>query len=175
MSLAMIVDTRALGTPNQLGTVVGALMTGGLGMAAWEQWHDGLAAGHWLLPLGAALACAAWGLLESRRARRNRSLCLRIAADGGLRLAQPPEEASVEAVVVAAWMLGSLVYLRVRATTKVDPAAPTADGRQSEPVFGRRDCRLLMTRREFSESDWHGLRRWLVWHRRSARAVDVVG
>ena len=177
MSLAMIIDAGAKDGSVRLVRTVGALMAGALGMAAWDQWQDGLAARHWLLPLGAALACIAWCLILSCQARSNRSLSLRIAPDGGLRLmhsAAGAEAVEAEVGVVMAWGLGRLVYLHLRANIKVDPASPATNGQQSASVVGSEDCRLLLARRSFSESDWHGLRRWLVWYRRSVHREAVV-
>lgn len=185
MSLAVKVDAGGTAGAQRITLAVGGLMTAALVMAAWEPWQEGLAARHWLLPLIAAVACAAACLVQVRR-RRRRPVSLRIGPDGRLKLLVAGSAEAVDVEVVMTWGLGRLIYLRVRPMIKVDSDAPAKDGRESDAATGMDpcssgacafcagDCRFLLVRRYFSETDWHGLRRWLVWYRRSGHGGPVA-
>ena len=177
MSLAVTVAGCSRVAADRATVAVASLMTGALWLAAWEQWQEGFAARHWLLPLVAGLACAVWCGASLRRSRGSRGWSLEVAPDGRILVRDPIAGESVEAAVTMAWCLGRLIYLQARPMIKVAFAAPAADGRQSDPGaaavgFPRppaADCRFLLARRYPGDPDWHGLRRWLVWYRRSNR------
>jgi len=174
MSLALFVDVDGSTTAdNRISAAVGGLMTTVLLLAAWERLQDGVAPGHWLLPLICAFACAGWCVLTCRRNRRRPGVRLQVMQDGRLRLSALDGGESVDAVLVRGWSLGRLIWLHLRPASKVDLAAAATDRRESSFFPGSADCRFLLTRNSFDEGRWHALRRWLVWHRRSRR-IEVV-
>jgi hypothetical protein len=155
MSLALDVDVASSDCTTRLTALVGLLMTAALALAAVEQFTQG---GRGWLGAAVAVACAAWCIGRCRRSavrgQVRRLLRLQIKVDGSIGLAAREGDGAVATAVVSAWQLGGLVCLRLR------PAS--AD-------FGSGDCLLLLERRSFDPTSWHGLRRWLVWYRRSRR------
>ena len=176
MSLAVTVDPGSPVAVDRPTLVVGSLMAGALVLSAWEQWQDGFAWQHWGMSLLAAFACAAWCLALLRSSRGGRRWSLVVAPDGRVRLEDPATGESVDAAVVALWSLGRLIYVRVGPICKVARARSGADAGQSDraavaaavPVLRAADCRFLLARQALGDAAWHGLRRWLVWYRRSA-------
>jgi hypothetical protein len=184
------VEAGNLSGAGRVTAAVGILMTIALSMAAIEAWLEGLPMRQALLALGAACACAAWCLRLVRRSRRADARCLRIAPDGKARLVDRVSGESVDAEVMVAWGLGRLIYLCFRPVIKVDSkvdsdtlgedrresvlAAGAKGGTPVASPFGTGDYRLLLVRGCFSESQWHGLRRWLVWYRRSGHAESAA-
>jgi hypothetical protein len=162
MSLALRVDVARHDITTRFTAAVGLLMAGLLALAAREQSFAAAGGGRGWLTLGCAVACAAWCLILCRRGIGRRRLLLRVTADGILRLLERDSGETTDAAVVSAWRLGGLICLRLRPD---DPQRPAA--------FGSGDCLLLLARRSLSQSQWHGLRRWLVWYRRSRRPEAV--
>jgi hypothetical protein len=160
MSLALDLDVAASDGATRLTALVGLLMTASLALAAVEQFTQG---GRGWLGAAVAVACAAWCIGRCRRSvvRRQvgRQLRLQIKPDGSIGLAASEGEGAVAAAVVSVWQLGGLVCLRLRPTTV---------------VFGSGDCLFLLVRGSFDHASWHGLRRWLVWYRRSRRLEPAV-
>jgi hypothetical protein len=173
MSLALSVDVggRSDGESG-VTAAIGVLTTAVLLLAATEQFREA-PAGRWWLALGCAMASALWCRGSWRRSSRRPRMRLKVADDGRLRLTCLDSGESCDAVFVAGWKLGRLIWLHLRALPKVDPAPGRPDHRQSVFGSGRNDGRFLLTRGFFEVTDWHALRRWLVWHGRS-RGSGVV-
>jgi hypothetical protein len=174
MSLALSVDIHEADA-GRIAAAAGALMATTLVLAAWEQ--GGLAAGAGWLPLGCAAASAVWCLGLYRRSRRKQSLCLQVSAEGLLRLVSPGSGEAVAVGVVAAWGIGHFMGLRLRPAVAAEQAAANGRqpaGRPSAAGFGSADCWLVLARWSFSEARWHGLRRWLVWYRRSRHGESCL-
>ena len=188
MTLALTVDPGSATAANRLTVAAGGLMVAVLLLAAWEQWQEGASWRQCLLSLSAAFACAGWCCMlvwrelgsdrsgrHGGRSRRNRGRprwLLQIAPDGRLRLADPATDVAVDAAVMMAWSLGNLIYLRVGPISKVVADQTAADAGQSaaSACAGHADdSRWLLAKRDLSPADWHGLRRWLVWYRRSGQ------
>ncbi len=180
--LAVTIASRNASGADRATLVVGGLMTGVLLSAAFEQWQSGASLQSDLTALGAALVCAGWCLKllwhrrfrgtlgsnrqdhqdhQDRHSRDRRRWSLSIASDGTTRLLDPLTAELIVADVVLAWALGNWIFLRVTAVSKVVCTQSGRDAGQSA------DCGWLLSRRDVSETDWHGLRRWLVWYRRS--------
>ena len=157
MSLALGVDIASNDGTARLTAAVGLLMSGALALAALEQFRDEDAGELGGLCLLCAVACAAWCGVLGRRRLASRKPLLRIGADGAVGLVAREGGEPVAAAVVLAWQLGGLVCLRLR------PAA-----------IGSGDCLILLLRGSYDEARWHGLRRWLVWHRRSRRREPAI-
>ena len=163
MSLALGVDITINDGTARLTAAVGLLVSGALALAAIEQFRAEAAGGGGGLFFVLPVACAVWCSLLCRRSMSSRELLLRIGADGALGLVPRRGGEPVAAAAVLAWQLCGLVCLRLR------PAAG-ADSR----AIGSGDCLILLLRGSFDEARWHGLRRWLVWYRRSRRREPVV-
>lgn len=162
MSLALGVDVATSDGTIRVTAVVGLVLTAALALAAVEQFTQEEGGRGWLAA-GLAFACASWCIALCRRfaARRRlqRHLRLEVKADGSIGLASREGEETVAAAVVSAWQLGGLVCLRLRPATA---------------AFGSGDCLFLLVRRSFDQARWHGLRRWLVWYRRSSRRAAAA-
>jgi hypothetical protein len=170
MSLALIADVGAK-EGNRVVALVGSSMAGALLLAAIEGFLDGAAGSGWL-PLGCSLACA--GLCLRACLRRRPAVRLQVMPDGMLRLHSATRDGEVrDAVFVRGWSLGRTIFLQLRPVSGVDPAALGGNRPQSVSAFGSGDCRLLLESRSFDGAQWHALRRWLVWHRRSHRPTRV--
>ena len=173
MSLAL----NVVASPRRAGRLAQALavaMCATLLMSAWTGWQEAQAAGveprRWWLPLACVIACLACCLPRRGRAgagegpqrslrgffrnqpARDRALRLFVAPDGAAQVVPTVDAAPIAAEVVGAWRLGSVVYLRLR------------------PAGARRDCHFLLSRADLAPDQWHGLRRWQVWLRRSLNA-----
>jgi hypothetical protein len=174
MSLALLVDVGGVEDgESRLTAAVGVSMTAALLLATLEQFLE-TPDGRWWLPLACALACAGCCFLSWRRSCGRPPMRLQASPDGQLRLSSLRTGECVDAAFVRGWCLGRLVWLHLRPLTKVDPAAPVGNGRQSASIFEGWDCRLLLARRSFEETSWHALRRWLVWQSRSRRGRAIV-
>jgi hypothetical protein len=174
MSLAVVIDVGRNNIRRSVTAAIGLLMTASLLLAAAEQsWSEGAVGSGWL-PLACACACAAWCAFLWRRAGGRSPLHLQVTADGGLRLVCPESGESREAAVLRAWSLGRLIFLRVAAPSKVDPAAvPANDGQSASVMVTGIHC-FVLARGSFDANRWHALRRWLVWYRRARRSEPVA-
>ena len=172
MSLALNVEAGARRGAGRMGSALAAAMCATLSMSAWTGWLEAQAIGadprRWWLPLASVIACLAcylsWrgrtgaGPRPGRRrlpgSPRETGAALRlvVAPDGAAGIATAPGAVPVPAEVVGAWRLGDVLFVRLR------------------PAGARRDCRLLLTRADVAPEQWHGLRRWQVWLRRSLNA-----
>jgi len=173
MSLAVVIDVSREDATRRVTAGLGLLMTGVLFLAALEQSWD-LDGGRWWLPLGCAVASAAWCLFLCRQQRRRQPLRLQVTAEGSLRLLCIDSAEAADAVVLRAWSLGRLIVLRAEAQFKVDPGAPGSDVGQSVCVFGSAEFLFVLARGSFDENRWHALRRWLVWYRRARRNEAIT-
>jgi hypothetical protein len=174
MTLALLVDVdKGRGGENRLTALVGAVMTMVLLLAAAERIQEGPAAQSWL-PLACALACALWAFHAWRRSALRPAVRLQVLQGGGWRLSALDSGESREAILVRGWSLGGLIALHLRRTDPIEPAAAA----QARPKWrlrgGSTDCRFLLSRRSFDETQWHALRRYLVWQRRS-RSTRMPG
>ncbi len=174
MSLALVVDAGRCDATRRVTTVIGSLLCAALLLAALEQSLNGSAGGRWWLPLVSGLGCAAWCVMLCRRAACGPPHRLRLSGDGELRFIAGDTGVSQDAVLAGAWSLGSLICLRVMTTTKVDPGEPEINDPQSAAGCESCDYSFLLARSSFDEASWHGLHRWLVWHRRSRRSAGVA-
>jgi hypothetical protein len=166
MTLALLVDVdKGRGGESRLTAAVGAVMTAVLLLAAAERFREGPAAQAWL-PLACALVCAFWGFHAWRRSARRPAVRLQVLQEGGWRLSSLDGGECREAVLVKGWSLGRLIALHLRPTNPVEPA-PARAGPELRFRSGSADCRFLLSRRSFDEAQWHALRRYLVWQRRS--------
>jgi hypothetical protein len=166
MSLSLGVDvTHADGA--RLTAAVGLLLSGSLMLAAIEQFAAEAVTQGWLC-LACALACGLWCGIACRRLARKPALRLQIRPDGSIAVAAGGQGGLLPATVAGAWRLGGLMCLRLRRAR--DPVPPSEkDIFAWRGTVGSDDCLLLLTTESLDGASWHGLRRWLVWHRRSNR------
>ncbi len=160
MSLGLNVDAGARRGARRAVLALAASMCAMLLLSAWNGWQvaEGEATDprRWWLPLVCAAACLACCLDWLRtEAARDRTLRLIVAPDGAARLGSGPGRVPVAAEVVGAWRLGRILYLRLR------------------PAGAQHDCRLLFLQGDVPPAQWHGLRRWQVWLRRSLNAHRI--
>ena len=156
MSLALGVDIAGGAGTTRITAAAGLSMSSALALAALEQFRFEASGGRgWLCVAGAAV-CAAWCAFACRRSAARRQVRLQIEADGTLRLATCEGAEKTVVAAVTAWHVGGVICLRLR------------------PGLGSGDCLFLLTRGAFDEASWHGLRRWLVWYRRSRRREPVA-
>jgi hypothetical protein len=157
MSLGLNVDAGTRRGARRAVLALAATMCAMLLLSAWNGWQvaEGEAADsrRWRLPLVCAVACLACCLDWLRTGtKRDRTLRLIVAPDGAARLVDGSGTTPVAAEVVGAWRLGRVLCLRLR------------------PAGAQRDCRLLFLQGDVAPAQWHGLRRWQVWLRRSLNA-----
>jgi hypothetical protein len=166
MSLSLGVDvTHTDGA--RLTAAVGLLLSSSLMLAAVEQ-LAGEAVGQGWLCLACALACGLWCGVACRRIARRPALFLQIRPDGSIAVAAGGQRDLLPATVPGAWRLGGLMCLRLRRAAESMP--PSEKGMAAwRRTFGSDDCLLLLTMRSLDRASWHGLLRWLIWHRRSHR------
>jgi hypothetical protein len=174
MSLALAVDAARCDATRRVAAVIGALLFAALLLAALEQFLSGPQGARWWLPLACALVCGAWCLMQCRRSACRPRYRLRVSNDGKLCLLAADSGESHDAVLAGAWCLSSLIWLRVSASAKVDPDRSDANDPQSASCFKSGDYGFMLARASFDEATWHGLRRWLLWHRRSRRSAVVT-
>ena len=174
MSLALVVDAGRCDATRRFTAAIGSLLVAALLLSVLEQSPSGAASAQWWLSVACALACAAWCFFQCQRSACRPLHQLRLSDDGRLCLVAGDSGESQDAVLAGAWSLGPLISLRVCTTAKVDPTGTDANDPQSASGFKSCDCSFLLARSSFDEASWHGLRRWLVWHRRSRQRTAVA-